>query len=110
MKHTSTVHMIHGYLGAGKTTFARKLEEELPAIRFTQDEWITRIFGDQHLDPEKMLKPVHDLIESCWTRCVELGLDVVLDDGFWSRKDRDETRAKAATPRCGLSPVLPFSA
>lgn len=88
--------MIQGYLGAGKTTFARKLERELPAIRFTQDEWVTRIFGNQHLDPEKMLQPVRNLIDSCWTRCVELGLDVVLDNGFWSRKDRNETRAKAA--------------
>jgi len=39
--------MIHGYLGTGKTTFARKLERELPAIRFSHDEWITRIFGHQ---------------------------------------------------------------
>lgn len=95
MVHTPTVHMIHGYLGAGKTTFARKLEQELPAIRFSQDEWITCIFGHQHLDPETMLEPVKHLMDACWTRCVELGLDVVLDDGFWRRKDRDETRAKA---------------
>jgi predicted kinase len=53
-------------------------------------------FGDRHLDPEKMLEPVRYLIERCWTRCAELGLDVVLDSGFWSRRDRDETRAKAA--------------
>ncbi|HLH02610.1 MAG TPA: AAA family ATPase [Bryobacteraceae bacterium] len=46
-----TVQMIFGYLGAGKTTFARKLERELPAIRFTLDEWVTRLFGDRHLDP-----------------------------------------------------------
>lgn len=91
-----TVHMIFGYLGAGKTTFARKLERELPAICFSHDEWVTRIFGHEHLDPEKMLEPVLDLIDSCWTRCVELGLDVVLDGGFWGRKGRDATRAKAA--------------
>ncbi len=74
-----TVHVIHGYLGAGKTTFARKLECELPAMRFTVDEWITCIFGNAHLDPETMLVPVLDLVDRCWMRCVELGLDVVLD-------------------------------
>jgi predicted kinase len=93
--------MIHGYLGAGKTTFARKLEEDLPAIRFSMDEWVTHIFGSDHLDPETMLAPVCDLIERCWTRCVELGLDVVLDDGFWHRKSRDETRAKTAALGAG---------
>lgn len=96
MQRIPTVHMIHGYLGSGKTTFARKLERELPAIRFSHDEWVTRIFGNQRLDPEKMLEPVRYLIDRCWTRCVELGLDVVLDSGFWDRKGRDETRAKAA--------------
>ena len=95
MRHTPTVHMIHGYLGAGKTTFARKLERELPAIRFTQDEWVTGIFGNGPLDPDSMLKPIRDLIEGCWTRCVELGLNVVLDNGFWSRRERNETRTKA---------------
>ena len=31
----ATAHLIYGYLGAGKTTFAKKLERELPAIRFS---------------------------------------------------------------------------
>jgi predicted kinase len=41
-----TAHLIHGYVGAGKTTFARRLEQELPAIRFSHDEWMTRLYGD----------------------------------------------------------------
>ena len=39
---------------------------------------------------------VSKLIDTCWMRCVTLGLDVVLDFGFWSRRQRDETRATAA--------------
>jgi hypothetical protein len=30
-----TVHLIHGQLGAGKTTFAKKLAEEVKGVRFT---------------------------------------------------------------------------
>ncbi|MDN5726533.1 MAG: ATP-binding protein [Propionibacteriales bacterium] len=34
----STVHLLCGLNGAGKTTHARRLEAELPAVRFTLDE------------------------------------------------------------------------
>src|SRR5262245_30776939 len=93
-----TVHLIHGYLGAGKTTLARRLETTLPAIRFTHDEWMARLYGE---DPPVALygdhfRRVSEQIGDVWPRCVELGLEVVLDLNFWSRRQRDETRAKIA--------------
>ena len=98
-----TAHLIHGSVGAGKTTFARRLERELPAIRFSHDEWMTRLYGD---DPPvdqfpKFHQRVSKLIDDCWRRCVELGLDVVLDLGFWSRRQRDEIRATAVALGAG---------
>jgi predicted kinase len=92
----ATVHLIHGFLGAGKTTFARRLEADLPAIRFTHDEWMARLYG---IDPPIALfaeyyRRVSDQIASVWPRCAELGLEVVLDLNFWSRRQRDETRAR----------------
>jgi len=93
----ATVHLIHGFLGAGKTTFARRPEADLPAVRFTHDEWMARLYGE---DPPmeqfpEYFRRVSDQIASLWPRCAELGLDVVLDLNFWSRKQRDETRALA---------------
>jgi predicted kinase len=93
----ATAHLIHGYLGAGKTTFARRLEKDLPAVRFTHDEWMARLYGD---DPPVDEFPavygrVSEQIDKLWPRCLELGLDVVLDLNFWSRRQRDETRAAA---------------
>lgn len=35
-----TVHMIHGFVGVGKTTFAKKLQQEVNAVRFSPDEWM----------------------------------------------------------------------
>jgi hypothetical protein len=42
-------------------------------------------------------------LREIWLRCLELGIDVVLDFGFWSREERDATREKiwplSAQPR-----------
>jgi predicted kinase len=98
-----TIHLIHGFVGAGKTTFARRLEQELPAIRFSHDEWMTRLYGDD--PPVDQFPELHErvskLIGNYWMRGVELGLDVVLDLGFWSRHQRNEIRATAVALGAG---------
>jgi predicted kinase len=96
MRFMPTTHLIHGYLGAGKTTFARQLERTIPAIRFSHDEWMVRLYGD---DPPvehfaDFYRRIYEQVEEIWPRCLELGLDVVLDFGYWSRQERDATRAK----------------
>jgi predicted kinase len=100
--------MIHGYLGAGKTTFARQLERELPAIRFSQDEWMARLHGNARDYPRADKFPIfaqriYELIGGLWTRCLELGVDVILDLNFWSREERDETRATASALGAGTT-------
>lgn len=34
-----------------------------------------------------------DIMQPVWIRCLTLGLNVVLDYGFWSRAERDHVRA-----------------
>jgi hypothetical protein len=102
----ATAHLLFGYLGSGKTTFARRLEVERGAVRFTPDEWVARLFGDdppEETFPEKA-EAIVELLEPLWTRCLTLGVDVVLDYGFWRRKERDE--ARAAAERVGASACL----
>jgi predicted kinase len=91
-------HMIYGYIGVGKTTFAKRLEQRFAAVRFTHDDWMARLFGE---DPPadhyaEYVRRIDILMESYWTRCLELGIDVVLDLGFWRRSQRDEIRQKVA--------------
>ncbi|MGH7022100.1 MAG: AAA family ATPase [Caulobacteraceae bacterium] len=93
-----TAHMIHGFLGAGKTTLARQLELELAAVRFTPDEWMARLFGE---DPSVVIfqekaSAIVELMEPLWTGCLSRGVDVVLDFGFWHRDERDHVRRLAA--------------
>ena len=42
----TNLHLIYGFAGAGKTTFARKLETDISAIRFTHDEWMVKLYGN----------------------------------------------------------------
>lgn len=93
-----TIHAIHGFLGSGKTTLARRLEQRLPALRLNSDEWMVTLYGP---DPaEEVFRPgfarVQTLQRALAERALALGLNVVLDDGYWTRASRDEVRAWAA--------------
>jgi predicted kinase len=100
-----TAHLIHGYLGAGKTTFAKRLEAELGAIRFTHDEWMSRLYGDD--PPVERFATYHwnvwELMPDVWVRCLTLGLDVVLDMNFWRREDRDSARSLVAAAQASCT-------
>ena len=97
MNDTPTIHLVHGFIGSGKTSFARELEERIEGMRFSLDEWLINFYGTAA--PAEMYLEFHQktasLIERQWVRALELGLDVVLDFGFWTRRERDEIREKA---------------
>ena len=38
-REPGTVHLIHDYLAAGKTTFARRFADRLDGILLSIDEW-----------------------------------------------------------------------
>lgn len=96
----STVYLVHGYLGVGKTRFARVLEEETGGIRFSIDEWYLRLYhGDEptsHLDDE-LWSRLTSVLEDVWMAVAGRGVDVILDFGFWSRSARDRARSLAAS-------------
>ena len=93
----ATLHLMVGLPCSGKTTLARQLEQHLPALRLTPDEWHTRLFGQDAHEPDHNTR--HELVEALlWEvaeRALTLGLNVILDSGFWVRSQRDELRAKA---------------
>lgn len=94
----ATLHALHGLPGSGKTTFAMRLAEELPAVRFTPDEWMIALHGTN--PPEALFRAQHPkIMELIWehaARVLTAGADVILDVGFWSRASRDEVRARAS--------------
>lgn len=94
----ATAHLIHGYLGAGKTSFAAHLERVVGGVRFSADEWYLRLYAGNeptaHLEPASWDR-LSSLLNDLWPRLLEHGVDVILDFGFWTRRSRDEARALA---------------
>ncbi|HEX6765832.1 MAG TPA: ATP-binding protein [Polyangiaceae bacterium] len=92
-------HLVHGYLGAGKTTFAKELAARTGAIRYSPDELMVARHG--HDPPERHFSEYLDAIfaeiNAEWPRTLGGGCDVVLDFGFWTRAWRDMARARAAS-------------
>jgi len=99
-------HLLFGFLGSGKTTLAKALERQHRAMRFTPDEWMARLFGE---DPpaaifQEKAAAIIELLEPIWTGCLGRGVDVVLDYGLWTRTERDHIRALVLD--LGAQPVL----
>lgn len=93
---TATVHLLHGLPGCGKTRYAKQLAAERPCVHLSHDEWIVRVFGPQPTSAQMDLarQPVHEMLWTYASRIVSAGSDVVLDFGFWTRRDRDEARER----------------
>jgi predicted kinase len=83
--------LIVGLPGAGKTTLARRLEEERAALRFTPDEWMEPLFGVSE-DGGRRWVLESQLFWGVAARALSLGTNVILDYGCWSETERDMFR------------------
>ena len=96
MKRKPIVYLICGFIGAGKTTFAKKLEEKTGAVRITKDEWSIRFIGnDPTIDGyAEWDRKIIALSRDVAFQLAEKGIDVIIDEGFWAKEQRDELRRK----------------
>ena len=99
----ATLLLMCGLPGSGKTTLAKRLELERDALRLTPDEWIARLFGPTLTPPalDWCRDPVEAIQWEVAERALRLGVNVILDFGFWSRAEREEFRARAAALGAG---------
>ena len=97
----STIHLMHGFIGFGKTTVAKRLADELPAVRLNNDECMVLLYGRNQ--PEEQFRENYDKVENLiWelaAQIIKAGTDVIIDLGAWSREGRKHqfTRAKKIT-------------
>lgn len=102
-----TAYLVCGFIGAGKTTFARKLESETGAIRITKDEWMVRVFGNRITSDSQFAeydKNVTALAKDIAFKILKAGKDVVIDEGFWEKSYRNEIKKQLL--ELGVKPIL----
>ena len=92
-----TLFLICGLPGAGKTTLAKELEQSHAALRFCPDEWIAALLADPNdiAERDRLRDPVEAVQWEVAKRTLLLDTNVILENGFWSRTERDRYRAEA---------------
>ncbi len=98
MKRKPIVYLICGFIGAGKSTFAKKLEEKTGAVRIVKDEWSISLIGN---DPTiegyaQWDRKIIALSRDFAFYLAEKGIDVIMDEGFWEKETRDEMRRRTS--------------
>ena len=88
-----TLYLTVGLPGTGKTTAARALEVEHQALRLTKDEWVRALYGPDN--PPEAQAVIEGRLVEVGLRALELGVDVVIDFGLWSRDERSALRQAA---------------
>jgi predicted kinase len=89
----AVLHLICGLPGSGKSTLARRLETELGAVRLGPDEWLSRLEADFY--DEVLREKIEALQWQLTQRLLTIGNAVILENGFWSRAERDLYRSAA---------------
>jgi predicted kinase len=84
-----------GLPGSGKTTVARRLEDQLGGFRLCTDEWMTSLAID--LYDQNARERVDALQQDVAVELVGLGMTVVYESGGWTRAERDRLRERART-------------
>ena len=90
----ASVWMTCGKICSGKSTYAQELRKRHRAAVLSVDEITLALFGPE--PGEKLDDYVQRAEAYLYQKSVELvetGINVVLDWGFWTKRERDEARA-----------------
>ncbi|MDR0850760.1 MAG: ATP-binding protein [Christensenellaceae bacterium] len=96
MKKT-TLYIIQGFIGSGKTTFSKKMAVETGAVHLNTDELVIKLFDKKDLesDWEKCFDETCNILLQKTKEFLNSGKSVILDMGFWHRPDRDYAKSMA---------------
>lgn len=109
------IHLVCGPIGAGKTAYSIELAKEKGAVRFSEDEWLAKLFVPDA--PEDLLSEPMQIVGEwatekylrcrgqIWLVCQQLianNISIVLDGAAANKTQRDAIRQKAQNYNIGF--------
>ncbi len=91
------IYLICGFIGSGKTTYAKELAKKEKAFRFSPDEWMIPLYGE-HMEREvfdQRLETLIELFKKSAKQLLTIDVPVIFDFGLWKKVDRDKIVAWA---------------
>ena len=98
---TAIIHLLCGSTGAGKTTYGKALAEELRAVRFSVDEWMSALFwmdAPQPIVADWAAARVERCVGLIWETAVQIArrdVPAVLEIGLTTQAARAGVTARA---------------
>lgn len=89
----SKLIIVCGLPGSGKTTYTKKIEQELKGVRFSPDEWMESL-GINLWDGEIRGK-LESLQWKLGRRLLTLGQTIIIEWGTWGKSERDMLQREA---------------
>jgi predicted kinase len=105
----SEIYIVIGSTGAGKSTYCKKLAQEINGVHFAIDEWMMPLYGPDQPDPPSFawaFERVERANSVLWTTAKQVssaGVPVILEMGLTLKKDRHAIFQKAATENVHIS-------
>lgn len=93
MRQRARLILVCGLPGSGKTTHATQLAANMQAVRLCPDEW-KHALGIDYYDDDARVR-LEDRLWRFAEELLMLGQNVIMENGFWARAERDGLRLAA---------------
>jgi len=99
-------YLLSGFLGAGKTTYAKRLAQCTNAIHLNPDEWCMQVFSPAEYENhwQECFAKSFDML---WNKARQYALEnksIIFDAGFWSKQSRCQAVLKSRD--AGFYPII----